>query len=791
MTVSMLWPILICLLVLTAATTDCFAAEPLDPERVVEITVMLPEDPEGLGQPVRDRGSWDALAETNAYQRIVARAEALLNDPLPELPDELYLDFSRTGNRTRWQNVSSSRRSRLAPLVLAECVEDSGRFVPAIEELVAALCAERTWVMPAHDRSLVNFRQEQIDIDLASSALGWQLATANWLLGEKLSVETRAMIRDKVEEFVLEPFRAMYTGERDANWWVRTTNNWNAVCLAGVTGAALAQIHDPSLRAEYVAAAEQYSRNFLRGFTPDGYCSEGVGYWNYGFGNYILLAETIHQATGGGVDLMARPEALAPATYGARIQIIGGISPAFSDCSVTARPDGRLLYYINRRFGLGLDAHDDLPLERTTGDLSYALIFAFPNSASESATIEQADLGSGLRAWFPDAGVLVSRPAQESDTLLGVALKGGHNAEHHNHNDVGSYVVVSVDRAVLLDPGAEVYTARTFSRQRYDSNLMNSWGHPVPVVAGALQRTGRDAAAEIIATDFSDERDHIGLDISAAYDVPELIRLEREFIYDRTAPGSFVVTDIVEFTEARSFETALITDGAWEQKDDRTLLIWDASRAVEVEIDSGGAEWELLVDRIEEESRVQPTRLGIRIAAPVTEATITARITPVEDFGLQGDSLLFNGDFELGSSGWSMPANSQGEISDEIAAVGERSLKIVDDSTERGSNVTSARMQIDGARSFIWRGQVYHVSGSGIGMYVRFYDAAGVNITPADHRGWIDAIGVLVGDIGQWVSFELPFNAPEEATSMELWIHSLNAALVVGYLDDMEILPAE
>ena len=49
--------------------------------------------------------------------------------------------------------------------------------------------------------------------------------------------------------------------------------------------------------------------NFLKGFTPDGYCGEGTGYWNYGFGHYVFLAEEIRLATGGQIDLLARKEA--------------------------------------------------------------------------------------------------------------------------------------------------------------------------------------------------------------------------------------------------------------------------------------------------------------------------------------------------------------------------------------------------------------------------------------------------------------------------------------------------
>ncbi|MGC9320311.1 MAG: hypothetical protein ACP5KN_19915, partial [Armatimonadota bacterium] len=313
-----------------AASAAGDADSPLDAQRAEEIAGMLPEQAEGLGRPITDRAAWERLGETEAYQSIVERAERLLDEPLPEQPDELYLEFSRTGNRSRWQRVANQRRGRLAPLVLAECVEDQGRFLPAIEELVEAICAERTWVMPAHDRSLANFNGERVDIDLASSALGWNMATASWLLADRLSEQTRALIAENVEARVLTPFEDMFSGEREHNWWMHTTNNWNAVCLAGVTGAGLAQIDQRQRRAEFVAAAEQYSMNFLRGFTEDGYCSEGLGYWNYGFGNYVLLADTVWQATDGGLDLLAREEALQPALFGARIQIIGGVAPAFA-----------------------------------------------------------------------------------------------------------------------------------------------------------------------------------------------------------------------------------------------------------------------------------------------------------------------------------------------------------------------------------------------------------------------------------------------------------------------------
>jgi len=705
--------------------------EGLSPERVREVAAMLPERPAGVGRPTSDRVAWDKLAANAAYQQAVKRAEPLLKLPIPEQPDDLFLDFSRTGNRTRWQKVASERRSRVTWLVLAECLENKGRFLPAIEQVVAALCAERTWVMPAHDRSLANFNGKSIDIDLASSALAWNLATADFLLGDKLSAETPRLIGENVRRRVLDPYRAMFTGARKPNWWMLTTNNWNAVCLAGVTGAALTTIESRDDRGRFVVAAEKYSRNFLAGFTPDGYCSEGLGYWDYGFGHYVLLSETIWQATGGKLDLFARPEVKAPATFGSRIQIIGGVSPAFADCGVTTRPAPEIMFYVNRRFGLGLADYDELAASATLGSLFEAMLYAFPNSASQTKPAPRTSTGPELRSWFDHAGVLIGRPAPGSKCRMGVALKGGHNAEHHNHNDVGSYVVVLGERPVLLDPGAETYTARTFSSQRYESKLLNSFGHPVPVVAGQLQRPGRDGQAKVLEAKFSDLVDTLKLDIRSAYPCPDLKMLERTFVYSREGAGSLTVTDRVEFASPQSFATALITKGGWRQLDGRSLVVYDLDEAVRVEISAAGSEFTIQAEEIHEDAPVQPTRLGIVLTQPVTSASVTMAITPMDlPEASAGGNLLRNGGFEYGTWCWSLPQGCQGSLSDERVASGKWSLKITDHDAKVGSNVSSALIPVSGAGAFMLRGQAYHVSGRGVGLYIKFFNAEREMINP-------------------------------------------------------------
>jgi hypothetical protein len=237
-----------------------------------------------------------------------------------------------------------------------------------------------------------------------------------------------------------------------------------------------------------------------------------------------------------------------------------------------------------------------------------------------------------LRDWFREAGILICRPASGNPTGLGAALKGGHNAEQHNHNDVGSFVVAIGKATPLVDPGSEVYTRRTFSRQRYESNVLNSFGHPVPRVAGKLQREGRQAAAKVLKTEFTDAEDTFAIDIRSCYDVPELAKLIRTFVFSREGRGSLTVSDEVDFKSPQEFETALITFSPWKQLSSGTLLVGSGSEALQVKISTGEQAFRLQETQIREDlpGKRIPTRLGIVLTEPVRQAVIRVTIAPAE-----------------------------------------------------------------------------------------------------------------------------------------------------------------
>ena len=109
---------------------------PPDPARVEFFAKILPEKPRGLGAPISDRKAWEDFAKRfDSSGRIEQIAEAALAAPMPEMTDDLYLDYSRTGNRERGQAVIFARRGRMRDLVLAECLTNQGRYLPAIEAI--------------------------------------------------------------------------------------------------------------------------------------------------------------------------------------------------------------------------------------------------------------------------------------------------------------------------------------------------------------------------------------------------------------------------------------------------------------------------------------------------------------------------------------------------------------------------------------------------------------------------------------------------------------------------------
>ncbi len=650
-------PRLICACLALTISTSVFASEEETnaiSERAKEIAASLPDAP-SFGARAAGRAIWEEWASSGRGANVLKTAEDLLKQPIPDLSETLYKEYYRNGNRSNYQSAFFKTTSRVNVFALAETLENKGRFVKPLEETLEFLCEWPSWVLPAHDSNATVYDQKGMWSDLGSTLTGGEIAIAVNLLEDKLNPELVARVKAELERRILAPYeKSLKDARMQGMWWVRTTNNWSAVCHNGTVATALNVVDSKERRALFVAGAEYFSeRYFMKGFTNDGYCSEGMGYWDYGYGNYIEMGARVRVETQGAVDFFRFPGTQAVLSYAPTLEIDKNNFAVFADCSPTARPSALYVGYLSRLKNYGYVDYESRGLGKNfgIGSLITATSFGYDQEitfAEENASAEKFVLP--IRTDFPDAGVLICRPAKDAKgKYFAAAFKGGHNNEMHNHNDVGSYSLIlgtnakDASQAVYVsrDPGGETYTARTFSGRRYEGQLLNSFGHPVPMIAGKLQSTGAKARGVVVEKNLTDELDKFEIDLTSAYAVPTLQSIRRAFEYKRASgddPGYFEIRDVVAFKEGATedFETALVSfekpeaieieateNGGVNVKLSGAVVRVDAKNA-------SGETIKLVAEKQivgENDASVprKPTRVALRVEGKTNAATITQR----------------------------------------------------------------------------------------------------------------------------------------------------------------------
>ncbi|MCR4572641.1 MAG: heparinase II/III family protein [Lentisphaeria bacterium] len=603
---------------------------PPAPKRIQEIYEMLSDKPQGLGYPVARRDKWDHLPNPNGADKIIKRAKQYMPQEPPELKDEEYLLYNKTGDRKTYERPYFQRKSRLFTFAVAEALENKGRFMPALEREINAILNEKSWVLPAHDSGLTNFNQTRFYADLFASERASDLATIDWWYQDRLKPEMRAAIRREIFRRTVDPYiKSIRTGDTFGHGWMFGNGNWTAVCTGNMVNCILTIVEDRMTRAEVLAATEYSDKTFLSGFTPDGYCNEGLGYWGYGFGHYLAMGEHILQATNGKMNIFeGYPNIENVAAFAKNIQIQDGIAPAFADCGVGARPAPAHLVIIQRHWPQSLSKQIK-PDNVLDCGFPFMPLVAFSDESEYLKKLPE-DAPYPIRSEFPDSGIYIFRHTDADGKVFGAAIKGGHNAEHHNHNDVGSFMVAWNNDRLIVDPGPEIYSRQSFGKERYTFSLLNSFGHCVPVVAGKLQRTGRAAKGVILKTDFTDEQDTVVMDMTSAYDVPELKSLIRTFVFNRPN-NTITVTDTVEYTEPKEFSTALISrSNVKEYKPERHFIFGSFEACLDVNITASetfSAKTERLILQFD---RLGPYRLSATLDKPVQKGSITWNIKATE-----------------------------------------------------------------------------------------------------------------------------------------------------------------
>jgi len=120
-----------------------------------------------------------------------------------------------------------------------------------------------------------------------------------------------------------------------------------------------------------------------------------------------------------------------------------------------------------------------------------------------------------LSVWLDGIQVTVQRQTGDTGKGLCLAAKGGHNAEQHNHNDTGNFIVYADGEPLIIDAGVGTYCKATFSSERYTIWSMRSSYHNLPDINGFEQPPGRGYEAKNVLCDETARS--LTMDLTAAY----------------------------------------------------------------------------------------------------------------------------------------------------------------------------------------------------------------------------------------------------------------------------------
>lgn len=479
-------------------------------------------------------------------QAYIAEGERLLDEPWPPLPATVFLEYARTGDRSHYESLSFARRGRLANLVLAELFERQGRFLDRIADGVWAICEESFWGVPAHlglqraGPGLPDVSEPVVDLFAAET--GSLLAWTSYLLGPELDRVNPLLTRRialETDRRLLEPYLQRedwgwmgYTWRRRTGY-MRPVNNWNPWINSNILTVALILEENPERRLALVRKVMESVDAFVEPYPADGGCDEGPSYWSRAGGSLFDVLDLLRSATAGRVDVYDTPLVRAIGQYIYRTYIAGPYFIDFADASAKLTPEAPLVFrfgqaigdktmtafasYVARgeNYGRGV-------LPGSFGVLGRVLPALFTLDALASEAPAEPLVRD---VWLPDIQVMAARSQEGRRDGFYLAAKGGHNDESHNHNDVGNFIVYAGGRPVLVDAGAQTYTAQTFSSRRYELWNNQSGYHNLPTINGVMQQEGAKYAAQDVTYEAGDRFARLTLDLARTY--PDAARVER------------------------------------------------------------------------------------------------------------------------------------------------------------------------------------------------------------------------------------------------------------------------
>ena len=534
----------------------------------------------------RGPGQSEGLYIHPAYvDGLIKDAENLAGKKYTTLLASDYMRFREDGDRDTYEHIYLERRRDLMTLFAAEMAEGRGRFVKPIIDLVWMICDESTWVFAAHnlikpgDTGALPYcvdaeYEDAVDfIDLFSAATGADLAIVVYYLGDKFDAYSRsvsARVKHELSRRILKP--VIDRRNHKKMFWLGKygpVNNWCPWVISNILTTAAFVEQDVRLREDIVQISLDALDVFTSMYSEEGSCDEGPVYWTVAAGSLFNALGVLFDMSGGKINVYGDPLIRNMFEFISRVSITRKYPLCFADSPVRVNLRSPWMYEMGLKINSGRLASFAAYLLSARG--SYTVTdpnkpyIALRQLALDPAVFESAGPYSAKRLdYMSDLKIAVSRESEDPAEGLYLAFKGGHNAEGHNHNDVGEIVVFKDSRPVFVDVGSGTYTARSFNEKRYDILALRSEYHNTPTVNGKTQPQGGRYRSKNECWD--PETGALSMDVSDAYPGSGLVSYVRTaFIEDSHAVITecpvFSGTGFVEYNYMCVYEPSVVSPG--------------------------------------------------------------------------------------------------------------------------------------------------------------------------------------------------------------------------------------
>lgn len=504
---------------------------------------------------ISDRAHWDYLSDELRTELIRAGEEAS-KEPWTQLLISDFLEFTRSGNRIRFEDKYFPRRRKLNSLVMAECAENKGRFVDDILDGLYLLMEESSWCLPPHNSYERDGRQEPVPdtsrpiIDLFQAESGAEVAFCEYLLRPvfaKVSPFISRNINELLEKRIFEPYLNRHF------WWMGNGDepmcNWTVWCTQNVLLCVLTReegYFTTDERRRFLEKAAASCDFFLKDYGEDGCCSEGAQYYSHAglclFGCLELMDYAVRDGSGvqssgesGFHTVFGEKIIRNIANYIVKMYAGNGYYINFADCSALPGRRTAREFLFGKATGdeaLTAFAAQDFKTESPAQKLILDEINLFYHCMQAFAYDEmnrfKADTIAPEDSFFESTGLMVAR---RGGYVL--AAKAGNNADSHNHNDVGSFTVYKDGKPFIIDLGVGTYTQKTFSDKRYEIWTMQSQYHNLPSFKDGdtliMQHDGAEYGAKEVSVSLEERKASLSMEIQGAYQ-DERIKVYRRVV---------------------------------------------------------------------------------------------------------------------------------------------------------------------------------------------------------------------------------------------------------------------